>query len=29
MVISAGKRAPGGIYGERIRFDAKRFIKKV
>lgn len=29
MVISAGKRAPGGIYGERIRFDSKRFIKTV
>ncbi len=29
MVISAGKRAPGGIYGERIRFDSNKFIKKV
>ena len=29
MVISAGKRAPEGIYGQRIRFDPERFIRKV
>lgn len=29
MVISAGRRAPGGIYGDRIRFSSERFIKKV
>ncbi|MCP4132482.1 MAG: nitroreductase family protein [bacterium] len=29
MVISAGKRAAGGIYGPRIRFDSSRFIKHV
>ncbi len=29
MVIAAGKRGKGGIYGERIRFDSIRFIKKV
>lgn len=29
MVISAGKRAKGGIYGQRIRYDSKRFIKIV
>jgi len=29
MVISAGKRAPNGIYGKRIRFDKKHFIKIV
>ncbi|MCX7679233.1 MAG: nitroreductase family protein [Spirochaetes bacterium] len=29
MVISAGKRAQGGIYGERIRFSPDRFIKKI
>lgn len=28
MVISAGKRAPGGIYGPRIRFDSTLFIKE-
>lgn len=28
MVIAAGKRAKGGIYGERIRFDKSKFIKK-
>jgi nitroreductase len=29
MVIAAGRRAPGGIYGPRLRFDPARFIKKV
>ena len=29
MVIAAGRRAPGGIYGPRIRYDSARFIKKV
>lgn len=29
MVISAGRRAVGGIYGPRIRFDERRFLKKV
>jgi nitroreductase len=29
MVISAGKRAAGGIYGPRIRFDSKLFIKEI
>lgn len=29
MVVSAGKRAPNGIYGKRIRFDKDLFIKKV
>ena len=29
MVISAGKRAVGGVYGPRIRFDENRFLKKV
>ncbi|MCB0384124.1 MAG: nitroreductase family protein [Bdellovibrionales bacterium] len=29
MVISAGKRAPGGVYGPRIRFDREQFIKRV
>lgn len=28
MVIAAGKRGKGGIYGERIRFDDSRFIKR-
>lgn len=27
MIISAGKRAEGGIYGPRIRFNRDRFIK--
>ncbi len=27
MVISAGKRAPGGVYGNRIRFSEDQFIK--
>jgi len=29
MVIAAGKRTEGGIYGQRIRYDSARFIKKV
>jgi nitroreductase len=29
MVISAGKRAPNGVYGNRIRFDQQHFIKEV
>lgn len=29
MVIGAGKRARGGIYGKRVRFDKSRFIKKI
>ncbi len=29
MVIAAGKRGKGGIYGGRIRFASVRFIKKV
>ena len=29
MVIAAGSRAKGGIYGERIRFAESEFIKKV
>ena len=29
MVISAGKRAPNGIYGPRIRFGRNRFIKTI
>lgn len=29
MVIAAGKRGAGGIYGPRIRYDSKQFIKKV
>ncbi len=29
MVISAGKRAKGGIYGPRIRFPSENFIKEV
>lgn len=29
MIISAGKRAPEGLYGERIRGDSNLFIKKV
>lgn len=29
MVIAAGKRARGGIYGERLRFDRTLFVKKV
>ncbi len=29
MVVSAGKRAPNGIYGPRLRYDSKRFIHKI
>jgi nitroreductase len=29
MVISCGKRAKGGVYGPRIRFDREKFIFKV
>jgi hypothetical protein len=29
MVISAGKRAPGGVYGNRIRFAEEQFIRIV
>lgn len=29
MVITAGKRAPNGVYGERIRLDKVNFIKEV
>lgn len=29
MIISAGKRAPGGIYGPRMRFAREQFIKTV
>jgi nitroreductase len=29
MVVAAGKRGKGGIYGERIRFNSVRFIRKV
>ncbi len=29
MVVAAGKRVKGGIYGPRIRFDSGRFIEKV
>lgn len=29
MVIAAGERDPKGIYGPRIRFDRKNFIKEV
>lgn len=29
MVISAGKRAPNGVYGPRIRFDNSHFIHEV
>jgi nitroreductase len=29
MVISAGKRAKGGVYGPRLRFDQKEFIQEV
>jgi len=29
MVISAGKRAPNGVYGNRIRFDQDFFVKEV
>tara|TARA_B110000093_G_C12688399_1_gene293038 strand:- start:396 stop:551 length:156 start_codon:yes stop_codon:yes gene_type:complete len=26
MVISAGKRAKGGIYGDRFRFDQEKVV---
>jgi len=29
MVISAGKRAPNGVYGPRVRFDSSNFIKEI
>jgi nitroreductase len=29
MVLGCGKRAPGGIYGPRVRFDSKDYIKEV
>ena len=29
MVVAAGKRGKGGIYGERIRFASSRFINKI
>ncbi len=29
MVISAGKRAPNGVYGSRIRFEPSDFIKEI
>jgi nitroreductase len=29
MVISAGKRAPGGVYGKQIRFDPSLFVFEV
>ena len=29
MGISVGKRAPNGVYGDRIRFNRDRFIKEV
>ncbi len=29
MVVAAGIRGEGGIYGERIRFNSARFIKRV
>ena len=29
MVIAAGKRAPQGVYGPRLRFDRALFIKEV
>jgi nitroreductase len=29
MVISVGKRAPNGIYGQRVRFPSAQFIKEV
>ena len=28
MVISAGQRAPNGVYGPQIRFDDSLFIKE-
>jgi nitroreductase len=29
MVMSAGKRAPNGVYGQRVRFPSQQFIKEV
>lgn len=29
MVISAGKRAPNGVYGPRIRFDSSYFLHQI
>lgn len=29
MIIAAGKRAPHGVYGPRIRFERENFIKEV
>jgi nitroreductase len=29
MAISAGKRAPGGVYGPRLRFPSEQFIKEI
>jgi nitroreductase len=29
MVIGAGRRAKGGIYGPRIRFDDSQFVREV
>ena len=26
MIVAAGKRAKGGVYGEQFRFDSKRFV---
>jgi nitroreductase len=29
MVVSAGKRAPNGVYGPRIRFNRDQFVKRI
>lgn len=29
MAISAGKRSPRGVYGPRVRFDRKLFVKEI
>jgi hypothetical protein len=29
MIIAAGKRADGGVYGPRIRFPKSQFLKTV
>jgi nitroreductase len=29
MIVGAGKRAPGGVYGPRVRFDRDQFIKNI
>ncbi len=29
MVVSAGRRAPDGVYGPQLRFDSKKFIREV